>query len=186
MNRVINKLSLILVLMATFSVSEAKTFTIKHNSCSSAPMAYEVLRSKKPLKVTNYTYNSKDAYIESGTVNALSRKQIKLEDSNGKVQVIITKNAANDGKYQFIEYFFNQKTFCVIAEDKKCYQVPEEIFYSDHFGIQTICSNQIKRPASSPATQAVVPSKEHGKVDSKVLGGTPLTLVYESKIAATN
>jgi len=186
MNKIINRLPLILVLITVVPVSEARTFTIKHNSCSSAPMAYEVLRSKKPIKITNYTYNPKDAYIESGTVNVLSEKQVKLDDSNGKVQVIITQNIAKDGKYRPVEYFFNQKTFCVIAEDKKCYSVPEDVFYSKHFGIQMICSNTVSLESAITRIPPARPNESYVGAGSTVVGGTPLTPVYESKIVPAN
>lgn len=141
-----NKLLLALGLTLIFTISNAETFTIRHNSCSSSPLPYKVLRAKKPIKIVNYTYDSKGIDIESGIVNEFSEKSINLDNSKGKVQIIITKNIARDGKAYFLEYFFSQKVYCVTLDKKKCYSMPEEFFRSQKtnsgFGVQWMCPNK--------------------------------------------
>lgn len=183
MNRKKNKL-LFILLMLTFPIFATEIFMIKNHNCSSAPILYKVIRAKKPIKVHDYTYSydSKDVDIENGIVGESSGKQVVLENSNGKVQVIIIKNIASNGsRYLSEEYFFNQKVYCITLDKKKCYSMPEEFFRpakESSFGVQWLCPNQII------TTQPSKPMSNQEKYvgTNTTIGGSPFKPIYESSI----
>lgn len=169
MKKVGNKLLLVLVFLLIFTISEANAFIIRNTNCSSLPMSYEVLRSKNPIKIVDYTYNIKEANVEKGILEANSQKQIDLDDSNGQVQLVITKEVIKSKEVQFTEYFFHQNAICITSDKKKCYAVPKEFFKSDQSsGLQNICSNK------------TISSTNHKDISitQATIAGTPIKPMY--------